>query len=104
MATQLFKDGQSAFFETERVNHAIAAGWSPDDPDAGIPKHPEVIFPKGMNLETLSHAEAEAKVLEAMGIAPREKMVEAIGVVTSEPEAREAVETPKPKRKYTKRK
>lgn len=103
MATQLFKDGTSSYFETHRVRHAIEAGWSPDDPNLGEVKHPEVIFPKGMNLEQLSTQEAEAKVLEAMGIKPRAPKVEAVAVVTSNPETREATELPKPKRKYTKR-
>ena len=103
MATQLFKDGTSSYFETHRVRHAIEAGWSPDDPNAAAPVHPEVIFPKGMIPETLTPEQAEARVLEAMGIKPRPPQVEAVAIVTSNPETREATELPKPKRKYTKR-
>ena len=31
MATILFKDGESARFQTERVNGALSAGWSVTD-------------------------------------------------------------------------
>ena len=34
MATQLFKDGESIMVEARQVQKHIAAGWSPDDPNA----------------------------------------------------------------------
>jgi hypothetical protein len=83
MATQLFKGSESVFVDTKKVRHYIEAGWSPDDPKAPKSAHPDVIYPPSMKLESLSQAEAEKVVLEAMGIA--------------------AVEPARQKRKYTKK-
>lgn len=104
MATQLFKDGESAWVDTRRVQQHLQAGWSPHNPATPV-SHPDVIYPAGMNLESLPVHEAEAAILKEMGI------VTVDGVSTgftpiSEVRPIETVQAPelKPKRKYTRRK
>jgi len=68
MATQLFREGEHIWVEADRVQTLLASGWDFNDPNGPAIEHPAVIFPVGMNLESLPMEEAEAKVLEAMGI------------------------------------
>jgi hypothetical protein len=95
MATQLFKDGASVFVETNRVQAHLQAGWSPSEPGKPSVKHPSVIYPASLKIDTLPQAEAEAVVLKEMGITPK---LPAPAAVIGPP-----VEEPKPKRKYNRK-
>ncbi len=70
MAVQIFKDGGYIYVEPKSLQNHLAAGWSLVDPVIGEPVHPEVIYPPGLDLESLPLEEAETKVLQMIGIEP----------------------------------
>lgn len=73
MATQLFKDGSSIWVEARKVSNHLEAGWSATDPSTVPVKHPEVIYPPTLKIDTLTQAQAEAEVLKQMGIEPKRR-------------------------------
>lgn len=109
MATQLFKDGQSAWVDTSRVKAHLEAGWSADDPDTPV-FHPAVIYPAGLNLEALPVEQAEEEILKHMGIVDDQSFIgEAVATPEELAQTHVAVdvgmkiEAPRQKRKYTRR-
>ncbi len=90
MATILYKGGELVRVEAERVQAYLANGYSPQNPNAPLPKHSDVILPPGMGLESMTPAEQEKTILEKMGI------------VKDAPQPIAIVE-PRQKRKYTRR-
>lgn len=104
MATQLFKDGQSVWVKTKQVRTYLGAGWSPSDGPTPV-KHPDVIYPAGMNLEKLPIQEAEDAVLKEMGIVTLDGVSQSFTPLNLVPPI-QTVQAPevKPKRKYTRRK
>jgi hypothetical protein len=103
MATQIFKDGESAWVETERLNAHLQGGWSVTDPNGPAVRHPDVILPAGMGLENLSPAEQERVILKEMGIEDMSPLNPANHPQSAQPIEVIGQPAERQKRKYTKK-
>lgn len=68
MAVEVYKDGKKSLISPKSVQRHLAAGYTLQPDGVKEIKHPEVILPASMKLETIPVEQAEQAILKEMGM------------------------------------